>query len=110
VTNLVENATRYGENVAIRLREEPGRLLIEVADDGPGIPEGDRLRLVEPFMRGDEARGSTGSEGFGLGLAIAQTIAAAHGGDLSLHDNQPRGLLVRISLPKREMARQAAGA
>jgi len=51
-------------------------------------------------MRGDEARGRIGSEGFGLGLAIAQSIALAHGGSLTLHDNHPRGLLVRIALPR----------
>lgn len=100
VTNLVENAVRYGKDVSIRLREDAETLLIEVADDGPGIPEGDRQRLLEPFMRGDEARGRIGSEGFGLGLAIAQSIALAHGGSLTLHDNHPRGLLVRIALPR----------
>jgi signal transduction histidine kinase len=102
VTNLVENAVRYGTETRIRLREAAEALLIEVADDGPGIPEGDRARLLEPFMRGDEARGRIDSEGFGLGLAIAHSIAAAHGGSLTLHDNLPRGLLVRISLPRRQ--------
>ncbi|KUL94742.1 hypothetical protein DK26_17850 [Bosea sp. WAO] len=100
VTNLVENAVRYGTETIIRLREAPESLLIEVADDGPGIPESDRARLLEPFMRGDEARGRIDSEGFGLGLAIAHSIAAAHGGGLTLHDNLPRGLLARISLPR----------
>jgi len=100
VTNLVENAVRYGSDVVIRLRDDGEPLLIEVDDDGPGIPEADRLRLLEPFTRGDEARGRIDSEGFGLGLAIAQSIAAAHDGKLTLHDNQPRGLLVRISLPR----------
>lgn len=99
LTNLVENAVRYGREIRLRLREEAGTLLIEVADDGPGIPEGDRARLLEPFMRGDEARGRVGSEGFGLGLAIAQSIVAAHDGELTLHDNLPHGLLVRIALP-----------
>jgi signal transduction histidine kinase len=100
VTNLVENAVRYGTDVVIRLRDDGEPLLVEVGDDGPGIAEADRLRLLEPFTRGDEARGRIDSEGFGLGLAIAQSIAAAHDGKLTLHDNQPRGLLVRISLPR----------
>lgn len=100
VTNLAENAVRYGKETAIRLREEADEFIIELADDGPGIPEGDRLRLLEPFMRGDEARGRLGSEGFGLGLAIAQSIAIACGGQLTLHHNEPRGLLARISLPR----------
>ncbi|MGX5736640.1 ATP-binding protein [Bosea thiooxidans] len=100
VTNLVENAVRYGKDVVIYLRDEAEALAIEVADDGPGIPEADRLRLLEPFTRGDEARGRIDSEGFGLGLAIAQSIAAAHDGKLTLHDNDPHGLLVRLSLPR----------
>lgn len=99
VTNLVENAVRYGKDVVIHLRDEAEELVIEVADDGPGIPEADRLRLLEPFTRGDEARGRIDSEGFGLGLAIAQSITAAHDGKLTLHDNDPHGLLVRLSLP-----------
>ncbi|MCU4179605.1 ATP-binding protein [Bosea sp. BH3] len=99
VTNLVENAVRYGKQASIRLREEE-ELVVEIADDGPGIPEADRVRLLEPFMRGDEARGRLDSEGFGLGLAIAQSIAVAHGGRLTLHDNEPHGLLARISLPR----------
>ncbi|GAU86033.1 ATP-binding protein [Bosea sp. BIWAKO-01] len=104
VTNLVENAVRHGTQVIIRLRDETDALLIEVADDGPGIPQADRLRLLEPFMRGDEARGRIDSEGFGLGLAITRSIAAAHDGELTLHDNQPRGLLARISLPRQAAA------
>ncbi len=100
VTNLVENAVRYGKDVAIQLRDDTEALVIEVADDGPGIPEADRLRLLEPFTRGDEARGRIDSEGFGLGLAIAQSIAAAHDGKLTLHENEPHGLLVRLSLPR----------
>lgn len=110
LTNLVENAVRYGHEVSLRLREEAGTLLIEVTDDGPGIPEGDRARLLEPFMRGDEARGRVDSEGFGLGLAIAQSIVATHDGTLTLHDNPPHGLLVRIRLPARQAAASSAGA
>lgn len=110
LTNLVENAVRYGHEVRIHLHEEAGTLLIEVADDGPGIPEGDRQRLLEPFARGDEARGRIGSEGFGLGLAIAHSIVAAHDGELTLLDNHPRGLLVRIVLPAQQAAAPSARA
>lgn len=99
VVNLVENAVRYGEAVAIRLRQDGAKLVIDVADDGPGIAPGDRQRLLKPFTRGDAARGQGDAEGFGLGLSIAQSIVAAHGGELTLHDNQPKGLLARITLP-----------
>lgn len=100
LTNLAENAVRYGQQTVIRLRQEDGASVIEVADDGPGIPEADRQRLLEPFMRGDDARGRLGSEGFGLGLSIAQAVIAGHRGSLTLAENSPRGLLVRITLPR----------
>lgn len=100
VTNLVDNAVRYGRTILVQLQEEAQAVVVEVADDGPGIPEADRQRLLEPFMRGDAARGRIDSEGFGLGLAIARSITIAHGGALTLHDNHPQGLRVRISLPK----------
>jgi len=100
VVNLVENAVRYGRTVAIRLRQEEAALVIDVADDGPGIAPADRLLLLKPFTRGDAARRQSDAEGFGLGLSIAQSIAAAHGGELSLHDNPPQGLLARMTLPK----------
>ncbi|CAM5765347.1 ATP-binding protein [Bosea minatitlanensis] len=102
LTNLAENAVRYGREAVIRLRREDGATVIEVADDGPGIPEADRQRLLEPFMRGDDARGRVDSEGFGLGLSIAQAVVAGHRGSLTLTQNQPRGLLVRITLPQPE--------
>ena len=64
--------------------------------------------MLEPFVRGDDARNMDEASGFGLGLSIARTIVLAHGGELSLHDRQPRGLIVRIQLPVRQQSRQAA--
>lgn len=109
VANLVENAVRYGSRVAVMLREEATRLVIEVSDDGPGIPHEDRQRLLEPFMRGDEARGRIDSEGFGLGLSIVHAIVASHGGELTLEDNEPTGLRVRFALPRRALHEPHAG-
>ena len=54
---------------------------------------------MEPFVRGDAARGMDGRSGFGLGLSIARAIAAAHGGSLTLLDREPKGLIARIELP-----------
>lgn len=109
IANLVENAVRYGSRVAVTLGEEPARLVIEVSDDGPGIPVEDRQRLLEPFMRGDEARGRIDQEGFGLGLSIVQAIVASHGGELTLEDREPTGLRVRIALPRRALREPEAG-
>ena len=96
--NLVDNALRYGTAVTVALREAgAGRLAVEVADDGPGIPEADKARVLEPFERGDVARGGGGT-GFGLGLAIARAVAQAHGGDLTLHDRAGGGCVARLTL------------
>lgn len=99
VTNLVDNAVRYGDQVVVSLKKLPGRrLAISVADNGPGIPAGEREHLLEPFVRGDSARGSVPNSGFGLGLTIARDVAEAHGGCILLADNAPRGLLATLEI------------
>ena len=99
VTNLVENAVRFGAEVTIRLDVDGTKLVIDVEDDGPGISDARKQEMLEPFVRGDDARTMDDSTGFGLGLSIARAIALAHGGELSLHDRQPHGLIVRMQLP-----------
>jgi signal transduction histidine kinase len=64
--------------------------------------------MLEPFVRGDDARTMDDSTGFGLGLSIARAIALAHGGELSLHDRSPRGLVVRMDIPLRLASAQNA--
>jgi signal transduction histidine kinase len=108
VTNLVENAVRFGAEATIRLRVSPDTVTIEVEDDGPGISDARKDVMLEPFVRGDDARNMDEAAGFGLGLSIARSIVLAHGGTLSLHDRQPHGLIVRIELPVRQQSRQAA--
>ncbi len=99
VTNLVENAVRFGAEAVIRLRTSPEQVTIDVEDDGPGISDAQKNNMLEPFVRGDDARNMDEASGFGLGLSIANAIVLAHGGTLSLHDRQPHGLVVRIQLP-----------
>jgi signal transduction histidine kinase len=99
VTNLVENATRFGTETTIRLTLGGGSSVIEVEDDGPGISEGHKQSMLKPFVRGDSARNMDDATGFGLGLSIAQAIVLAHGGELSLLDRSPHGLCVRVVLP-----------
>jgi len=108
ITNLVENAVRFGAEVTIRLRMSPDTVTIEVEDDGPGITDARKDVMLEPFVRGDDARNMDEAAGFGLGLSIARAIALAHGGELSLNDRQPHGLIVRIELPVRQQIRQSA--
>lgn len=108
VTNLVENAVRFGAEVTIRLDVAGTNLTIDVEDDGPGISDARKQEMLEPFVRGDDARTMDESTGFGLGLSIAHAIALAHGGDLSLHDREPHGLIVRMQLPVWQQPRLAA--
>ena len=68
-------------------------------DDGPGIAESERERVMEPFYRGDASRGLDGPASFGLGLSIARSVAQAHGGTLELRDGPSKGLVARLTLP-----------
>jgi signal transduction histidine kinase len=108
VTNLVENAVRFGAEARLRLVIAQDLITIEVEDDGPGISDARKEIMLEPFVRGDDARNMDEASGFGLGLSIARAIVLAHGGSLSLHDRQPHGLIVRIELPARQQTQQAA--
>lgn len=98
VTNLVENATRFGTEVGVELLISGNQIIIDVVDDGPGIPDEKKAAMLEPFVRGEEARTMDETAGFGLGLSITQAIVTAHGGRLLLLDNEPRGLRVRLLL------------
>jgi signal transduction histidine kinase len=108
VTNLVENAVRFGSEVAIHLTLDADTMTIDVADDGPGISDADKTAMLEPFVRGDAARNMDEAAGFGLGLSIARSIALAHGGELSLHDRAPHGLVVRMAVPLRLQGQRSA--
>jgi signal transduction histidine kinase len=108
VTNLVENAVRFGAEATIRLTMSPDSAIIDVEDDGPGICDARKSDMLEPFVRGDSARNMDEFTGFGLGLSIARAIALAHGGELSLHDRVPHGLVVRIEIPIRRQAERSA--
>ena len=108
VTNLVENAVRFGAEAVIRLRGSADQLTIDVEDDGPGISDALKQNMLEPFVRGDEARNMDEAAGFGLGLSITNAIATAHGGTLSLHDRPPHGLVARIQLPVHQQTQKSA--
>lgn len=99
VTNLVDNAVHFAGEAVLRLAITPQAATIEVEDDGPGISDARKDVMLEPFVRGDEARNMDEASGFGLGLSITRAIVDAHGGTLSLNDRQPRGLIARIELP-----------
>jgi two-component system osmolarity sensor histidine kinase EnvZ len=97
IANLVDNALRYaGEPVEIEARKDADNLLVEVRDRGPGVPAGEAERLKRPFTRLDDSR--AGASGAGLGLAIVERVARAHGGALELLPRAGGGLVARLTL------------
>jgi two-component system, OmpR family, sensor histidine kinase VicK len=98
---LVDNAAKYGRGSPVRLRSEarPSSLLISVGDDGPGIPREAVPHIFERFYRTDRTR-SRSSGGAGLGLAIAQSIVAAHNGRIEVDSEPERGTVMTIVLPR----------
>lgn len=105
--NLVENAVRYGERARVTLRREGEEAVVEVDDDGPGIPPDKLEEVFEPFVRLDPSRSSE-TGGVGLGLAIARGIARAHGGEVSLANRPEGGLRARLRLPLAPPGRSGA--
>ena len=98
--NLLENAAIHGGRGTARVvRVEGGCTEVVIEDTGPGIPEGERERVFEPFVRLEESR-SRDTGGTGLGLAIARSIVRAHGGDIQLENIVDGGLRVRVVLPE----------
>jgi signal transduction histidine kinase len=95
--NLAENAAKYGGGGVMKVYASSGEAVIEVIDEGPGVPEAQVAKLSMPFFRADEAR--TQAHGAGLGLAIAQAIADGHGGRLEIANRKPRGLSAKLILP-----------
>ncbi|WP_225207641.1 HAMP domain-containing sensor histidine kinase [Novosphingobium huizhouense] len=100
LTNLVENALRHtppGSVIALQARYDDGGALVTVDDNGPGIPEADRERVQQRFVRLETSRSAAGH---GLGLSLVRAIAQAHGATFSLSDARP-GLRAEIRFPKR---------
>ena len=101
VANLLANArvhTPKGTQVTVTLREEDSRVILDVVDDGPGLPEKDADKLFERFYRIDSSR-SRSSGGAGLGLAIVAAIVAAHGGTIEAANQEGHGARVTLTLP-----------
>src|SRR5262249_8090985 len=99
LVNLVENALKYvpsGGRVGVQVLDSPDSITLAVDDNGPGIPEADRERVLQPFARLDRDRHQVGS---GLGLSLVAAVMRLHRGSVELADNKP-GLLVRCTIPK----------
>ena len=107
LANLVDNAIKYAAprrngaadaaaEIVMTAKSDGDRVLLEVADNGPGVAESDRSRVVERFVRLEQSRSEPGS---GLGLSLAAAVAHLHGGELKLGDNRP-GLKAMLVLPR----------
>jgi len=99
--NLLDNAVKYGRATSppeLRAQAEPGNVVVEVVDHGPGLPDADLEHAFVPFWRADRSR-TRETGGVGLGLPLARRICRAHGGDLTLHTTPGGGLTARMRLP-----------
>ncbi|MCP5158300.1 MAG: HAMP domain-containing protein [Gammaproteobacteria bacterium] len=99
LTNLVDNALKYGKNAEVRVADRPHRLTLIIRDHGAGIPNTELERVFEPFYRLESSR-SRDTGGTGLGLSIARNIARAHGGELILRNHPMGGLEAVLELPR----------
>jgi signal transduction histidine kinase len=100
LSNLVENAVKYGERAEVRLFTDKFDAVAEIRDHGPGLPDYELERVFLPFYRAADAR-TSGKQGSGLGLAVCRSIARAHGGDVCLARGEggQGGLIAQVRLP-----------
>jgi signal transduction histidine kinase len=96
--NLVDNAVAYAGGAEIDVGQGGGRVRVTIADRGPGLPANRLDSVFKPFNRGDPSRNRT-TGGVGLGLAIARSIATAHGGTVAAANRDGGGLVVTVDLP-----------
>jgi signal transduction histidine kinase len=96
--NLLDNAVKFGGCARVRVFPEAAFAVVEIEDQGCGLPESELDRVFEPFYRQESSR-SRETGGIGLGLAVVRSIARAHGGDASLANRPHGGLIARVRLP-----------
>ena len=98
ISNLIDNAVKYGNRAYVSLVPEPERVVLTVEDEGPGIPRSERERVFDPFYRIENSR-DPNTGGVGLGLSVTRSIIWEHGGDIILGSRKGGGLSVRVELP-----------
>ncbi len=106
VTNLIENSIKYSSSPAfleININQQGKNLVLEVADHGFGVPDAEKLKVLQQFYRtGNEETRQT--KGTGLGLYIVDKIVEAHKGSLKICDNHPKGTRITITLPSKQIS------
>jgi two-component system, OmpR family, sensor histidine kinase KdpD len=110
LSNLIENAARHtrpGTAITVSAAVEGGEAIVDVADDGPGVPSDALDRVFEPFFRGSSGGAPRGT---GLGLAVARGLVEAHGGHISVRNRLEGGAVFRFTLPIEQPMRPRTGA
>ena len=105
MVNIVDNAVKYtpaGSNITITTKKENGLVYVSVADDGPGIPDDLKPRVFDMFFTGAN-KVADSRRSLGLGLSLCKSIIAAHGGEISVEDNKPRGTVFTFTLSAGEV-------
>ena len=106
VINIVNNAIKYtpeGSHITLSARKSHQMVVVEIADDGPGIPNPAKEKLFDMFYTNGKERGD-GRRGLGLGLSLCKSIVSAHGGSIEAVDNHPQGTIFRFTLKASEAA------
>ena len=96
--NLIENAARYSKKIIVELNSDDENIIVNIIDDGPGIPQNKYDDVFKPFFTLDPSRNKLKGES-GLGLTISRDIVRSHGGDISLSKSILNGLKVTVTLP-----------
>jgi two-component system OmpR family sensor kinase len=112
VLNLLDNATRHtpaAATIELGLREEDGFAVVEVNDDGPGIPAPMRAQIFDRFVRGEGPADTAGGSGTGLGLAIVGAVAASHDGTVEALESGSGGALFRARIPLAKSEKVVSG-
>jgi signal transduction histidine kinase len=102
ILNLLDNAARHtpdGATIELRLSQQGDDAVVEVADDGPGVPEAMRTQIFDRFVRGEGPADTARGTGTGLGLAIVSAVAASHGGTVEASESASGGALFRARIP-----------
>jgi two-component system, OmpR family, sensor kinase len=99
-SNLIVNAAKFADSVAVRLYADGADAVVEIADEGPGMSPSDLALAFEPFFRGERSR-SRSTGGVGLGLSIVKSAVEAHGGTVALTNRPEGGLMARVTLGMR---------
>ncbi len=110
--NLLDNAVRHtppDSTIELRLSTSGEQAVVEVADDGPGVPRELREQVFDRFVRGDGPADTAVSGGSGLGLAIVKAVATSHSGSVEVGESELGGALFRVRLPLRAQTSTTTG-